>query len=219
MYQITNQNIINEDLTMDTMRKMAKEMLKDDAYQKGEFTLSSGKKSEHYLNCKPVTLSGDGIFYIGSLLLDRIYDNQNAKGVAGLTLGADPLVTSVAMLHSARQYAYGGDCENCYEWVPNQYASLIVRKEAKGHGTQAWIEGPELPKGSEVVVLEDVITTGGSAIKAVEKLREHGYVVNQVLCVVDRHEYGDTRELWKEHNLTLDSLFVIEDFMDEHNEG
>tara|TARA_B100001113_G_C21049194_1_gene595926 strand:+ start:52 stop:666 length:615 start_codon:yes stop_codon:yes gene_type:complete len=203
---------------MDTFRRMVKEKIKDECYKRGDFTLSSGKKSEHYLNCKPVTLNGDGIFYLGTLLLDKIYENHNAKGVAGMTLGADPLVTSVVMLHAAREYAYGGNCETCHEWVPHEYASLIVRKEPKGHGTQAWIEGPELPKGSEVIVLEDVVTTGASSIKAVEKLREHGYVVNEVLAVVDRHEYEDTRELWKKHNLNINSLFVIEDFMDEHQD-
>ena len=213
---ITNQNIINEDLTMDNFRIMLKELLKENAYKKGEFKLSSGKTSDYYMNCKPVTLNGDGAFYVGNLLLDLVYDNEKAQGVAGMTLGADPLVTSVAMLHSARMYAYGGDCMNCYDWTPSQYASLIVRKEPKGHGTGAWIEGPELPKGSEIIVLEDVVTTGASSLKAVEKLREHGYVVTEVITVVDRKEYGITNDLWTDNGLTLKSLYEIGDF-DEDN--
>ena len=87
---------------------------------------------------------------------------------------------------------------------------LIVRKEPKGHGTGAWIEGPELKKGTKVTVLEDVVTTGGSAIKAAEKLRDAGYIVERVVTIVDRQEGGI--EAMKEGGLELRSLFTLEDF-------
>ena len=187
-------------------RSMVLELLKEDAYKEGDFTLSSGKKSKHYINCKPVTLDGTGSFYIANLMLDMVYDDPvQSVGVAGLTLGADPLVSNIIMLHGARVYATS--CEGCHPNAPLNYSGLIVRKKPKGHGTGAWIEGPELPKGSIVTVVEDVITTGGSALFAVEKLREHGYIVNRIITLVDRQEH-DTN-IWKENDLKLDSCFTI----------
>ena len=91
--------------------------------------------------------------------------------------------------------------------------ALIVRKEPKGHGTGAWIEGPEFPKGTKVTVLEDVVTTGGSSIKAVEKLRDAGYVVERVVTVVDRQEGG--KDAMIDAGLELCSLFTIEDLCQE----
>ena len=167
------------------------ELLKKYAYKKGEFTLSSGKTSEHYVNCKPVTLTGRGLTLTSLLMLKEI----DAGVVGGLTLGADPLVSGVSLVS-----ALDGRMVN----------ALIVRKEAKGHGTQAWIEGPELPKGTKVTVLEDVVTTGGSAIKAAEKLRDAGYEVNRVVAIVDRLDGG--AEAMKEAGLELRSLFSLEDF-------
>ena len=91
--------------------------------------------------------------------------------------------------------------------------ALIVRKEAKGHGTGAWIEGPELPVGSKVTVLEDVITTGGSAIKAAEKLRDAGYIVNRVVAIVNRQEGSEADDAMDAANLDLVSLFVLEELI------
>ena len=96
--------------------------------------------------------------------------------------------------------------------------ALIVRKEAKGHGTEAWIEGPLPPQGTRVTVLEDVITTGGSSIKAVEKLRDAGYVVDRVVSIVDRQEDGEADAAMKESKLELISLFTLKDFTDGKNE-
>jgi orotate phosphoribosyltransferase len=167
-------------------------MLKRDAYRKGEFKLSSGRTSEHYVNCKPVTLSGKGIALVSPMLLECIEDDSVAVG--GLTLGADPLVTGVS------QSAWFHD---------RNLDALIVRKEAKGHGTGAWIEGPLPPEGSVVTVLEDVITTGGSAIKAATRLRDAGYVVNRVLSIVDRQENGEADEFMESVGLELYSLFSL----------
>ena len=175
------------------------ELLKKDAYKKGEYKLSSGKASEHYVNCKPVILSGRGLTLASLLLLKEV----NTNVVGGLTLGADPLVSGVSLVS-----ALDGRLVN----------ALIVRKEAKGHGTQAWIEGPLPPEGTRVTVLEDVITTGGSSIKAVEKLRDAGYVVDRVVAIVDRQEDGEADIAMKEAGLELRSLFSLRDFTNGKNE-
>ena len=167
-------------------------LLKRDAYKKGEFTLSSGKTSEHYVNCKPVTLTGRGLTLTCLSFLEHI----DTQVVAGLTLGADPLVSGVAIVSALDKTLID---------------ALIVRKEPKGHGTQAWIEGPELKEGTKVTVLEDVVTSGGSAIKAAEKLRDAGYVVERVVAIVDRQEGGE--DAIKEAGLELKSLFVLEDIV------
>ena len=176
---------------MGLMKDELLELLKKYAYKKGEFTLSSGKTSEHYINCKPVTLTGRGLTLASLLMLKEL----DAGIVGGLTLGADPLVSGVSLVS-----ALDGRMVN----------ALIVRKEAKGHGTQAWIEGLELPKGTKVTVLEDVVTTGGSAIKAAEKLRDAGYEVKRVVAIVDRQEGGI--DAMKEAGLELRSIFTLEDF-------
>ena len=175
------------------------ELLKRDAYRQGEFTLSSGKTSEHYLNCKPVTLSGKGLVLLGYSLWELV--ERDSVAVAGLTLGADPLVSIVAAFSTVRDREFGTD---------RNLNALIVRKEAKGHGTQAWIEGPLPPEGSKVTVLEDVVTTGGSSIKAVQKLREAGYVVDRVVAIVDRQEGGE--DAMMEEGLKLYSLFKLKEF-------
>ena len=155
----------------DEMKENLLTLLAQKAYRFGDFSLASGKKSSHYVNCKPVSLSGEGLLSISSLFLKQI--DENDSGVAGLTLGADPLVSGLVMLGAQSGINLNG---------------LIVRKEAKGHGTGAWLEGPLPPKGSVITVLEDVVTTGGSSLKAVEKLRSEGYLVNRVLAIVDREE-------------------------------
>ena len=174
------------------MRDELLELLKKDAYKKGEYTLSSGKKSEHYVNCKPVTLSGRGLTLASLLMLQEVKTSY----VAGLTLGADPLVSGVSLVSALDSRLVNG---------------LIVRKEAKGHGTQAWIEGLLPSEGTVITVLEDVITTGGSAIKAVEKLRDAGYVVNTVVSIVDRQEDDEANEAMKLSGLQLKSIFSLEE--------
>ena len=171
-------------------------LLKEYAYRKGEFKLSSGKKSEHYVNCKPVTLSGRGLTLVSLSMLMYV----DTDFVAGLTLGADPLVSGVSLVSALDSKMVDG---------------LIVRKEAKGHGTQAWIEGPLPKEGTQITVLEDVITTGGSAIQAVQRLRDAGYVVNRVAAIVDRQEDGEADAAMKEAELELVSIFKLEDIISE----
>ena len=97
-------------------------------------------------------------------------------------------------------------------------AGLIVRKEAKGHGTGAYIEGPVLPEGSKVVVLEDVITTGGSAIKAATRLRDAGYEVNRIVTIVDRQVNNEANDFMESVDLELISLYKLQDIADASDE-
>ena len=176
-----------------SMKEELLRLLKKDSYRKGEFTLSSGKTSEHYVNCKPVTLSGRGLTLASLSMLMHV--ESDSVAVAGLTLGADPLVAGVAVVSALDS---------------RMLNALIIRKEAKGHGTQAWIEGPLPAKGTKITVLEDVVTTGGSALTAVKKLRDVGYEVKRIVALVDRQEGG--AEVIKESGLELISLFTLEDF-------
>ncbi len=170
-------------------------LLKERAYKKGQFTLSSGKESEHYVNCKPVTLSCEGNALLSLLMIEEI--EKEAVAVGGLTLGADPLVCGVAQ----RAY-YSGH---------RHVDALIIRKNPKGYGTKEVIEGNKPPEGSVVTVLEDVTTTGGSAMKAVNVLRDAGYVVNRVVAIVDRCE---DHKVWEDNNIEFVSLFKLEDIVE-----
>ena len=181
--------------SLDGIKENLLTLLAQQAYRFGDFSLASGKKSSHYVNCKPVSLSGPGLLSISSLFLKQI-DNKDS-GVAGLTLGADPLVSGVVMLGAQSGIDLSG---------------LIVRKEAKGHGTGAWLEGPLPPKGSVITVLEDVVTTGGSSLKAVEQLRNQGYLVKQVLAIVDREEGGV--DAMSKADLDLNSLFFLKEIVE-----
>ena len=180
---------------METHKKTLLHLLKERAYKKGQFTLSSGKESEHYVNCKPVTLSCEGNALLSLLMIKEIEDKSVAVG--GLTLGADPLVCGVAQ----RAY-YSGN---------RHVDALIIRKNPKGYGTKEVIEGNKPPEGSLVTVLEDVTTTGGSAMKAVNVLRDAGYVVNRVVTIVDRCE---DHKVWEDNNIEFVSLFTLEDIIE-----
>ena len=179
--------ILHEDIKH---RHTLLELLKDRAYRKGQFTLSSGKESEHYVNCKPVTLSCEGNALLSHLMIKHI--EKDAVAVGGLTLGADPLVCGIA------QKAY---------YKGNRHIdALIIRKNPKGYGTKEVIEGNKPPKGSVVTVLEDVTTTGGSAMTAVNVLRDAGYIVNRVVAIVDRM---DDHKVWEDNNIEFQSLFQL----------
>ena len=180
------------------MKEELLKLLKENAYKKGEYTLSSGKTSEHYVNCKPVTLNGRGLTLASVMLLEHV--ERDSAAVGGLTLGADPIVSGVALVAGLDKRLLNG---------------LIVRKEPKGHGTEAWIEGPILPEGSKVTVLEDVITTGGSAIKAVKRIRDAGYKVERIVSIVDRQEDDEATTAMKLAGLELYSIFTLKDLSEE----
>lgn len=174
------------------LRQSLLDLLCTTAYKEGDFTLSSGQKSTYYINGKLVTLHPQGGKLVGQVLLPMI--DTGAAAVAGLTLGADPIVSAVNVVA-----AYEG----------RSLTALIVRKEAKGHGTKVYIEGPPLPAGSSVIVLEDVVTTGNSAMKAVERLRDAGYDVNQVISLVDRQQGG--AEFYTEQGIDFQAVYTIAD--------
>ena len=174
-----------------TCRESLRQMLALQAYRRGDFLLASGQRSEHYVNCKPVSLSSRGATLLAPLLLEAV--DPKAQAVAGLTMGADPLVSCVAMAAGL---------------AGRPLDALIVRKEPKGHGTGAWIEGPLPAPGAPVTVLEDVVTTGGSCLKAVRRLREAGYAVQEVVAVVDRQDGGQAALAVE--GLHLKALFLLE---------
>ena len=183
--------------TSTEQRQLLLGLLATRAYRHGNVTLASGRTSSHYVNCKPVSLSGLGLALLSAQMLELV--EPGAVAVAGLTLGADPLVSGVA-----QAAALAGQTLD----------ALIVRKEAKGHGTGAWLEGPLPEPGSRITVLEDVVTTGGSSLKAVKQLREAGYVVERVVTIVDRQEGG--LAAMQEGGLELRSLFQLDEVAAAH---
>lgn len=182
---------------LDQLQEFLLELLVKKAYQEGDFTLSSGQKSSYYINCKQVTLDAQGALAVGRLILALLAEDTTA--VAGLTLGADPIVSAVSVV-------------SAYE--NRNIPALIIRKQAKGHGTQAYIEGLTLPEGSKVVVLEDVVTTGQSALIAVQRLKDAGYQVEEVIALVDRQQGGS--QLYESQGLKFKALFTIEDLQTKY---
>lgn len=174
----------------DTLRQVLLDLIVKYAYVEGDFVLSSGAKSDYYINCKQVTLRAEGALALGRLLFQLLPEDTAA--VAGLTLGADPMVSAVSVVSA---------------WSTNPIPALIIRKKPKGHGTQAYIEGPSLSPGAKIVVLEDVVTTGGSALTAVERLQDAGYHVTQILSLVDRDQGGS--ELYQSRGIDFHALFSI----------
>lgn len=149
------------------------ELVRERAYRDGlDITLASGKKSTFYINGKKVALHPEGLWLIGHLLLHALKRFPDITAVGGLTLGADPLASAVAALS--------------YETGQN-LSAFLVRKEAKGHGTGSRIEG-DLEKGQKVAILEDTVTTGASAKKAIDAVREAGAVPVVVLTIADRED-------------------------------
>lgn len=160
---------------MDSLQEL-RQIIRDKSLRVGDFTLASGKKSSYYLDCRMTTLNPRGALLIGQLVLARIRENNiQADAIGGLTMGADPIVSAVAVVSSL-------------EGSP--LPAFIVRKEAKGHGTQRSIEGWDGKPGSRVIVVDDVCTTAGSILIAAEKAEEAGYKVVAAFCVVDREEGG-----------------------------
>ena len=178
------------------------ELLKTRAFEKREVTLASGKKSSFYIDCKQVTLDAIGHVLVGKTLFEEIraYEargKRKIRGVGGLTLGADPIASAVAMTSALERQP-----------IP----AFIVRKEPKKHGTSAYLEGlSNIPQGAEVVVVEDVVTTGESAAKAVERVRDAGLEVHVVLGLVDRLDGG--RERMTSMGIELVTLFDRRDFL------
>lgn len=195
----TQSNIWAATADLTTLRHQLLDLFTQLAYQEGDFVLSSGLRSSYYVNKMQVTLHPQGALAVGRLLFPLL--PVDTQAVAGLTMGADPIVTAVSVV-------------SVYENRP--LPALIIRKEAKGYGTRAYIEGPTLPEGAKVVVLEDVVTTGQSALKAVDRLKDAGYTVDQVIALIDRKQGG--AELYQSAGLKFEALFSIEEIQERYRE-
>lgn len=159
----------------------------------GKFTLSSGKESDFYIDCKK-SYTPTILAKISYSFRELIWQNKlsRAVGCGGLTMGADPLAVALAM-------------------AGNGLWPFYVRKEPKKHGTLSWMEGPDFEPGADLLILEDVITTGASAIKAIERVREHGLNPIAVLALVDRQEENGKKNI-EAQGIPVYSILEKQDF-------
>lgn len=172
-------------------------LLRQHAFAEREVVLASGQRSNFYVDCKRVSLDAEGAFWIG-LLIRRVIDElvPDAGAVGGLTLGADPIATAIAVAS--------------YQAARPLHA-FIVRKEPKGHGTGQWLESAaRVDPARPVVIIEDVVTTGGSTIKAIERATASGLTVAAVVALVDRLEGGRAAV---EAHAPMCALFDRRDFL------
>jgi len=188
--------VTDDGLAQDRARLL--ELLTRQSFAQREVVLSSGRRSDFYIDCKRTMLTAEGHYLVGRLLLAAIREHlPQAAAIGGLTLGADPLASAVSLTSHLALHP-----------LP----AFIVRKEPKGHGTGQWIEGREaIPEGATVAVLEDVVTTGGSSLKAVERVRAAGFQAPMAFALVDRLEGG--REALQAQGVTLHPLFTRRDFL------
>ncbi len=184
---------------MSEQRERLKQIILERSFQwsdEAKFRLASGNWSHFYFNCKKTTMDPEGAHLVGRAIFQAVRD-RGIDGVGGLTLGADPM--AAAAMHAAWD---GG----------RRIKQFVVRKQLKDHGSIRWIEGNVEP-GDKVIILEDVVTTGGSTIKAIERAREDGLDVRGVLVLVDREEEGG-RELIQQHSPgPVEALFTCSELM------
>lgn len=183
-----------------TDRQRLKQIILEKSYRKGTFKLTSGLESDFYIDGKQTTLSAEGAYLCGLLIFDLIRSHPEKIGaVGGMTLGADPLVTAASIASYLAK-----------DPIP----AFIVRKESKKHGTEAFIEGQKnMPEGCRVTLLEDVVTTGGTLLKVIDRVEAQGYKVAQIITVVDRQEGG--ADALAEKGYTLEALFTRAQLLDE----
>ena len=185
-------------IDIDKVRERLGEIILERSFKYSEdppFTLASGRKSNYYFNCKPTTLDPEGMNLIGQVLFDMLQDAP-ITAAGGLTLGADPIANALAVI----SYQMGRPIK-----------SFIVRKDIKNHGTKSAIEG-NVQAGERVVIIDDVITTGGSTIIAIEHARGAGLVIDRVITLIDREEGG--RESILKHAQTVQSVFTRTQIME-----
>ncbi len=161
------------------------------------FKLASGKLSRHYIDCKATTMRGDAKAFVGALFAPHI--PESAQSVGGLTMGADPIASAVSYF-----------CTQQGRFLD----SFAVRKEPKKHGLQKWIEGCA-KRDTHVVIVDDVVTTGGSTIDAIKKCREEGLIVDAVIVLVDRQEDGGVEAIRREAGVPVVAIFTITE-IEEH---
>ena len=160
---------------MRELKKRLAKILIERSYREGDFTLASGRKSDYYFDCRQTALHPEGSWLIGTLFNELLAD-LDIKGIGGMTLGADPLISATTVISHEKGRPLAG---------------LIVRKESKGHGTNQYVEGlSNFKPGDPVAMVEDVVTTGGSLLKACERVKDAGLNVVAVCTVLDRGEGG-----------------------------
>jgi orotate phosphoribosyltransferase len=174
-------------------REQLHRLIREKALRFGDFTLASGKKASFYLDCRQITLDAQGARLVGEGMLDLLAADMPDL-VGGMAIGADPITAAILTLAGLRELPLRG---------------VMVRKEAKQHGTGKLVEGPFL-EGETIAIVEDVVTTGGSSLLAIERCEAVGLKVQRVLAIIDRLEGG--REAFAERGYELTSLFTISDF-------
>ena len=173
-------------------RERLKKIIIELSYEKRNVVLASGRASDFYFDGKQTTLHPEGGYLTGKLFFESIRDVEGVDGVGGLTLGADPIATATSVVSFLEGKPIPG---------------FIIRKEPKGHGTGAWLEGRKnLKPGARVVIVEDVVTSGGSSIKAIKRAEEEGLTVLGVVTLVDREEGG--RENIEKEGYWMKSIFT-----------
>ena len=178
------------------MRSRLLDLLKLHSYRKRRVTLASGKESDFFIDCKQTVLTAEGHSLVGELMFEALLPFEHCAAVAGVELGGCPLASAVSMVSFLRG---------------NPLDAIYVRKDAKDHGSQRLLEGnSRLSKGAHVAILEDVITTGGSTLKAARKIEEAGYVVGAVVALVDREEGG--AQAIADAGYALTTIFVRSEF-------
>ncbi len=171
------------------------EILKKDAFSFGKFILSSGKESSFYLDARRVTLSPEGAYLCGKIILDMV-KNDKFDAIGGPTLGADPLVGALGVLSFEAGHPVN---------------TFIIRKAPKAHGKQQQIEGPLIPDGGTVILVDDVATTGKAFVESLDVLDKIGIKVRKCVCIIDRNEGG--REAVKARGCELVAIFQAEEFL------
>ncbi len=172
-------------------------ILKKKSYVEGEVTLASGKVSDFYIDCRQSSLDAEGAFLLGQIFYSWIeHLTYQPDAIGGMTMGADPLVTATSVNSFLQS---------------NPIPGLLIRKQAKDHGMNKQIEGMGcIEPGSRVILLEDVVTTGGSTLKAINACKNENLVVEDVFCIVDRQEGGC--ENINSEGINLTSIFTRKDF-------
>ena len=172
---------------MSNAREALLQVLAENSFQLGEFKLSSGSTSDYYIDCRATTLNAEGIRLAARVFYDEIHESGfKPDAVGGMTIGADPIVTAIAMLSAQR--IQGRITDSSMEGSGRKLIhAFIVRKDVKGHGTEQRIEGFRR-KGAKVFIIDDVCTTGSSIIGAIQASREFGFDVVGAICLVEREE-------------------------------
>lgn len=174
-------------------REALQQLIREKALKFGEFKLASGKMASYYLDCRQITLDARGARLVGEGMLDLMAGDLPDL-VGGMAIGADPITAAILTLAGTRKMPLRG---------------VMVRKEAKQHGTGKFVEGP-FAEGESIVIVEDVVTTGGSSLLAIERCEAVGLKVKRVLAIIDRLEGG--REAFARRGYELTTLFTVRDF-------